>query len=275
MVNAPVAFSDTHVAWHEASGASFLGTITMASGPILSLDLSQTPRELVVRRAAIEDRGTSAIITLRQNDTFTDVSFSGRLAQSSLSRIFKHGTFGKGTMEGDLRVAVRTDRPADSTAQGRLVGRDLVIPWGLAVPIRVDNVSLHADRNILTVDSAALTWGKDHYTIHGDVSASDAGLVLDMDLGADTIAVETIQQALARDEQGKRRSTAAAFPHASFARSRQCSRSVPCVRPVYLQPCAGCCFLESSSSEPGIHRGKDLRPLPERNTRLFRRGHSF
>ncbi len=198
MVNAPVAFSDTHVAWREASGASFLGTIAMANGPILSLDLSRTPQELAIRRAAIKDRGTSANITLRRNDTLTDISFSGRLAQTTLSRIFKRGTFGKGTMQGDLHVAVRTDRPADSTAQGRLVGKDLVIPWGLAVPVRVDNLSLHADRNILTVDSAALTWGKDHYTIHGDVSASDAGLVLDMDLGADTIAVDTIQQALAR-----------------------------------------------------------------------------
>ncbi len=196
MINAPLAFTNSHLAWQEKAGTTFSGRIMVGNGPLLSLDLSKTETELAVRRATIKDQDTNATVAVRQSENMTDVSFSGKLAQTTLNRIFEQGTFGKGKINGDLRTTLHRDRPLDSTAQGTLSGDDIVIPWGLAVPLTIDNVSLRADKNVLTIDSAALTWGNSHYAVNGEVTATDSGLVLDMDLGADNIAVSAIQQAL-------------------------------------------------------------------------------
>jgi hypothetical protein len=197
-LNAPLAFANSHLTWQEKQGTSFAGTVTVANGPVLSLDLSKTGTELAVRRAVIKDRDTNATVSVRQSESATDLSFSGKLAQTTLNRIFVQQTEGKGKIRGNLRTTLHRDRPLDSTAQGTLSGEDIAIPWGLAVPLTIDTISLRAQKNVLTVDSAALTWGNSHYSAYGNVTATDSGLVLDMDLGADTIDVSAIQQALSR-----------------------------------------------------------------------------
>jgi hypothetical protein len=198
MVNAPLAFETSHLVWQEKAGTTFVGKITVANGPVLSLDLSKTGTALAIRRAAVRDQDTNATIVVRQSDNMTDLSFSGKLAQATLNRVFEQHIFGQGKMQGDLRTTLHRDRPLDSTAQGTLRGEDIVIPRGLGVPLTIDKISLHALKNVLTIDSAALAWGDSHFTVNGNVTATDSGLVLDMDLGADTITVSAIQQALSR-----------------------------------------------------------------------------
>ncbi len=202
LVNSPLAFRNSHLLWQKTEGVTFTGNVIVADGPSLSLDLSRTAATIKAGRATIKDGDTNATITARQNGKTTDFSFSGKLSQPTLSRIFEQGGFGKGNVQGDFKASVNADRPLDSTAQGRLTGDDIVVPWGGAVPLMVDNFTLHAGKNILTVDSSVLTWGDHHYAMYGNVTASASGLVLDLDLGADRIVVSEIQNALAGTATG-------------------------------------------------------------------------
>lgn len=196
IVNSPLAFTNSHLAWREKAGMTFSGDVIVANGPALSIDLSQSGKTLVLSRGTIKDQGTNATIAARQNETTTNLSFSGNLAQTTLNRIFKQSIFGKGNIQGDLHTTIRRDRPIDSTLEGTLSGDDIVIPWSLAVPLIINRFSAHADNKIITIDSAALTWDNSHYTVNGNVNSSDVGLVFDMNLDVDNIAVSTIQQAI-------------------------------------------------------------------------------
>ncbi|HYA87030.1 MAG TPA: AsmA-like C-terminal domain-containing protein [Nitrospirota bacterium] len=196
MLNAPVTFTNSHLVWQEKEGTTFVGKFTVANGPALSIDFSQKGTELHLRRGTIDDRDTNAVVAVRQNKTTTDLSFSGKLAQPTLDRIFEQRFIGRGSIQGDMHTTIHRDRLMDSVLQGTMRGDDIVIARGLDVPLTIDKFSVHAGNKIITIDSAALTQGNSHYAIDGRVTYSDAAIVFDMNLGADTIAVSAIQQVL-------------------------------------------------------------------------------
>ena len=208
MVKTPLALSDAHLAWQRKRGVSFSGTASVADGPKFFVDLSQQGADLAIHRLTIRDRETKASLSLNWQKQAADSSFSGLLAESTLSRIFEQGTFGSGTMQGELHSLIRTDEPLKSRVRGSLTGSELFIPWGMPIPTTVNKFVLHADGDVLTVDSADVTWGKNHYSLAGAVTTSDKDLAFSMTLKADGIDIETIQQAL--KQSGKKAAPAPA-----------------------------------------------------------------
>jgi len=197
IVNAPVLLSEIHLIWQKSAGISLAGTLAVSDGPAISLDLYRSPEELIVRRATIKDRDTDATLRLRRQNTATDLSFSGTLAESTLSRIFMNLTLGQGKIEGKLQVNILAGQPMNFTAEGAIEGNDFVIPSVLTIPLRVDRFMMHAIRNTLTVDSASMTWGGSHVMLKGVASASAEGFILDMDLDSDGININEIEHATA------------------------------------------------------------------------------
>jgi hypothetical protein len=202
MVKTPLALSDAHLVWQRNSGVSFSGTASVADGPKFFVDLSQQGEDLAVHRLTIRDQETKASFSLNWQKQAADLSYSGLLAESTLSRIFEQGTFGSGTMQGELHSLIRIDEPLKSRIRGSLEGRELFIPWGMPIPTTVNRFVLHAEGDVLTVDSAEVTWGKNHFSLTGAVTTSDEGLASSMTLTADGIDIQTIQQAL--EKSGKK-----------------------------------------------------------------------
>ena len=201
MVKTPLAFSGAHLVWERNRGASFSGTASLAGGLKFLVDLSQQGPDLNVRKLSIRDDETKAVFTLNWQKQAADFSFSGILAQSTLGRIFEQGTFGSGTMRGELHSLVRVDQPLKSRMQGSLRGSDLFVPWGMPIPTTVNKLVLQAEDDVLTVESADVTWGKNHYSLTGAVTTSDQGLAFSMKLAADGIDIDTIQQALSQSNE--------------------------------------------------------------------------
>ena len=204
MVKTPLTLVDSHLVWQRQTGTSFRGTASVANGPTFFVDLSQHGRDLAIRRLTIQDQETKASITLNWQKQVADFSLSGLLAQATLSRIFEQGNFGNGTVHGDLHALVRTDQPLRSRATGTLAGNDIFIPWGMPIPTMVDKFSLHAADDVITIDSADVTWGTHHYSMSGAATTSDEGIAFSMALTADGIEIQEIQQAL---EQAGSKST--------------------------------------------------------------------
>ena len=201
MISAPLTFSDVRFQWQKTAGASLSGTLISAQGPTLSFEGLIDAPEFTIRRATVTDKDTNAALTGKRSGKSLELSFSGRLAESTLDRVFEQKTLSKGTIKGDFSATMVLDRPFDVTARGRLEGEDIVIPWGLSVPVTIDSIALQADGNIFTVSSSAMTWGDAHYSAAGTVTTSEDAFVLDMDLTADRINVAEIQKALARPRQ--------------------------------------------------------------------------
>ncbi len=222
MVKTPLALSDAHLVWERNRGASFSGTASVAGGLKFFVDLSQQGADLEVRKFSIRDQETDAAFTLNWQKQAADFSFSGLLAESTLSRLFEQGTFGRGTMRGELHSLVRTDMPLKSRMQGSLTGSDLFVPWGMPIPTTVNKFAFKAEDDVLTVESADVTWGKNHYSLSGAVTTSDKGLSFGMKLTADGIDIDTIQQALAQSNGNK---AARVRPGTAQAEARAESRS--------------------------------------------------
>jgi hypothetical protein len=203
-IKAPLALTDSHLVWQKTTGISFTGTASVADGPEFFVDLSQHNEDLSIRRLTITDKETNASFTLNWQEQAADFSFSGLLAQATLSRIFEQGTFGNGNIHGDIHTLIRTDQPLRSRAKGSLAGNGIYIPWGMPVPTTVDKFTLHADNDVLTIDSADVTWGKNHYSVTGAATTSDDGIAFSMALTADGIEIQAIQQAL---EQAAKKNT--------------------------------------------------------------------
>jgi hypothetical protein len=197
MIKTPLALSGARLVWDRNRGVLFSGTASVGHGLRFFVDLSQQGPDLAVRRLSIQDRETNAAFTLKWQKQAADFSFSGLLGESTLSRIFEQGTFGKGTMRGELHALIRVDQPLKSRMQGSLTGSDLFIPWGMPVPTTVNKFVFRAEDDVLTVESADVTWGKNHYSLNGAVTTSDKGLAFSMKLDADGIDIDAIQQALA------------------------------------------------------------------------------
>ncbi|HEX9135921.1 MAG TPA: AsmA-like C-terminal domain-containing protein, partial [Nitrospirota bacterium] len=204
MVKTPLALADSHLVWQKTTGTSFTGTASVTNGPAFFVDLSQHGADFSIRRLTIRDQETKASFTLNWQKQAADFSFSGLLAQATLSRIFEQGTFGNGTMHGDLNALIRTDQPLRSRANGALAGNAIFIPWGMPIPTTVDKFTFHADDDVLTIDAADVTWGKNHYSMTGAATTSDEGIAFSMALTADGIEIQEIQQAL---EQAGKKST--------------------------------------------------------------------
>jgi hypothetical protein len=204
MIKTPLALADSHLVWQKTTGISFTGTASVANGPAFFVNLSQRGADFAIHRLTIVDQDTKASFTLDWQKQAADFSFSGFLAQATLSRIFEQGTFGNGNMHGDLHALIRTDQPLRSRAKGALAGNAIFIPWGMPIPTTVDKFTLHADDDVLTIDSAEVTWGKNHYSMTGAATTSDEGIAFSMALTADGIEIQAIQQAL---EQAGKKST--------------------------------------------------------------------
>ena len=221
MVKTPLALSGAHLVWDGNKGISFSGTASVADGLkfyLRPLPAGRGPGGPQVLDPGPGDQGRAQPLNWQKQAA--DFSFSGLLAESTLSRIFEQGTFGSGTMRGELHSLVRIDQPLKSRIQGSLTGSDLFIPWGMPIPTTVNKFVLHAEDDVLTVESADVTWGKNHYSLTGAVTTSDEGLAFSMKLAADGIDIDTIQQALTQSN-GKK---AARRTRHRISRSRSRSR---------------------------------------------------
>ncbi len=227
MVRTPLGLSGAHLVWQRKRGVSFSGTASVAEGLKFFVDLSQQGEDLSIRKLTIRDQETRASFALNWQKKAADLSFSGILAESTLSRIFEQGTFGSGTMKGELHSLIRIDEPLKSRVEGNLTGSELFIPWGMPIPTTVNKFVLHAEGDVLTVDSADVTWGKNHYSLTGAVTTSDEGLASSMTLTADGIDIETIRQALEQSAKKSSASAPAPIDKKSSAPTEEKVRSFP------------------------------------------------
>jgi AsmA-like protein len=204
MISGPLIFSDVRLRWRKKAGISLSGAVVSSKGAALSFDGFLKPPGFTIRRAIITDVDTNASFTMRRSGKSLDLSFTGRLAGPTLDKIFEQKTFGRGVIRGDFNATIILDHPLKFTGRGRLAGEDIVMPWGLSIPVKVDGMVLEGDGgSIFTVTSTTATWGSGHYSAAGTVTASEDGFVLDLDVTADRIDVGEIRQALAKPERAK------------------------------------------------------------------------
>ncbi len=201
---APVSLSTADLVWDKGGRTSFKGDLSLPRGPKVSMDLSRTTDELVIRNLSVKDQESDSSLSVDLKKREFHLNFSGNLTAGTTERILVKSRFPSGSVRGDFDAHVILDQPARSTGRGKLEGRDLIFPWNLGVPTKIDHISLDAMKDRLNVESMDLTWGDKQISVKGDVRPSNDMWLADMSLMTNGIEWEILRKAL-HPEKGERK----------------------------------------------------------------------
>jgi hypothetical protein len=190
----PLSFSKAHLVWEEGLKTSFAGDLVVHNGPKVALDVLKKPGELTIKKLLIEHKNSRAStqFSLKKNDL--SIGFKGKLTERTMRELHEGYYDLPGMLEGDFSARISLDKPALSTAQGRITGHNLIVPWDFEMPLEIKSLSLDARDNHLRLKSTRLTLGDNHLVLAGDMNFSAAGLLFNMDLTTDSLDWNNIEK---------------------------------------------------------------------------------
>src|SRR5262245_1012809 len=202
MLRSPLQVSKGRVIWQDGGDVAFQGSVTVAGGPQLSVDLVQGFQTLEAKQITITDGRQNARMTLDLKKDYFAFSFNGSLDQQTLNRIFQVPPLEGSLIQGDIAVDAFFEAPIRFTARGRLSGRELRVPLK-DQPAVVEFFFVEADQGGLNVRSADLSWRNSRLSVMGTLLAEAKALRLDMDISADRVVWEEISGMVESEGKGK------------------------------------------------------------------------
>jgi AsmA-like C-terminal region len=201
MLRSPLQVNKGRVIWREGGDVAFQGSLTIAGGPQLSVDLVQGLQTVEAKQIMITDGRQSAHMTLNlKKDNFA-FSFNGTLEQETLNRIFQVPPLEGSLIQGDIEVSAFFEPPIRFTARGRLAGRELRVPLKDQLAV-VEFFFLEADQEGINIRSANLNWQNSRLSLMGNLIAAPNALRLNMDISADRVVWEQLAELVERESKG-------------------------------------------------------------------------
>jgi len=200
-VRSPLSISRAQGAWKNDGRVSFAADIGVKNGPNVSIDMLLNPEELTIEKLLIQDKESRASLALRLKERELHFDFDGHLDKTTLDNLLTKNEILTGRVDGDFEAHILMDNPMRSTALGKLRVVGLNYPLELKIPLRIEDVSLVAKKNKLTVESALLTWGDSPLSLKGNMNFPENGFLFDMDLSADGLEWEKIKGILQEENQ--------------------------------------------------------------------------
>jgi hypothetical protein len=201
-VRAPLSISEGHLSWTKGGDTLFKGDIAFKEGPQISLDVLRGTGRLKVSKLLVIDATSQAEMTFELQDRTLGGTFSGELSERTLDRIFEGYQFHDGWVRGDFRAKIDLDHPTRSTVEGEVKADDLTFPWQFRKRLEVDEISLEAEGDHISVALASLEWGGERFVLSGDVNFSKEKIKLNIDLSAQNIDLEELEEVLGKGEKG-------------------------------------------------------------------------
>ncbi|MFZ2196452.1 MAG: hypothetical protein WAV13_01875, partial [Thermodesulfovibrionales bacterium] len=123
-LRAPFSVTEAIFSLEKDRKTAFSGKLLFGQGTQVSLSVMKTPDAITVSDLTIKDRDhdLSAGIVLAR-DTI-DASFRGTLTSQTLKAIFAESTYSDASIEGAFRTHIVIEQPRQSTAEGRVKGKN-------------------------------------------------------------------------------------------------------------------------------------------------------
>ncbi len=198
-IRAPFTVTDAAVSWEKDRKTTFDGGLLFGPDTRVSLSVTKTPDALAVHKASVKGRGSDASAQVMLNKEYLDVMFRGTIAADTLHTIFSDSIFSDAAMGGDFRTHIVIEHPQESTAQGKLKGKDIPIPWRRDMPLVVRNISLEAEEHDIVISSAEISAGDMKFKAKGTVSGLPSWYAVDMDVSSHGINLNTIEDIIRKE----------------------------------------------------------------------------
>lgn len=201
---APIALNRVRVALARGGAFSASGDLVVAGGPRLALDVAGDGKKVDIRNLTVADGDATASMALLRPDAAFDVRFKGRLALSTVEKLFAEGRRHPGGIEGDFRALVASENLGRSTAEGTLTATGFEVPTP-AGPVTIERADLRAAKNRFDVASSSFVLDEQRFSAAGSATLGDGAIALDMDVGTGDLAWSRIEKILDRVAQGKKK----------------------------------------------------------------------
>ena len=191
--------------WLKSGKISFTGSMTAKDGPSIQLDLVQTPEVIVINNLRIKDAMSSADFRIQLLPNICDLSFKGKLEQTTVDRLLEEDRLIEGWISGDFQALIRMDRPYQSTAEGSLKAERIRLPLKSLEDFMINQIDLEARKNKVLVKTADLNWEGRHLEIDGNINLLSKTIGLDIDLSTDGISWDNFKKKfLSQDKKESR-----------------------------------------------------------------------
>ncbi len=186
-LRSPLSISNAHLTWNDGEKTTFSGDLAVRDGPRMAADILLEPRRLNIKKLLIQDNRSRAAIGLLVERGKIFFSFNGNLHQQTMDELLADNQILQGWIRGDFRASIHLDRTKKSTAEGKLDGKDLFLPWKPSSPIKIKSLSVAAANDHLAIDSIEMAWNDSQLRLAGKMDFSSRGMLLDIDINADEI----------------------------------------------------------------------------------------
>ncbi|NDY42998.1 hypothetical protein G3N55_09110 [Dissulfurirhabdus thermomarina] len=194
----PCRIENAHLAW-DAAGARFSGDLFPgrrggAATDRVAVRLSVTPGHLRIERLSLESRGEKGELSLdldRRRGGLR-LAWAGAIRKTSLDRLLSRNRLLSGEMDGNFTLAFDPDRPGRTRVTGRARVRHLRWPWGLRRPVDVEQLKVSGHGGSARLDVLILGIGPERVHLKGDIRATRAALVLDLEAASPRLTWENL-----------------------------------------------------------------------------------
>ena len=178
----PLRLSAPRVQWSEA-GLDAAVQVKFPAGLRADADFGIRGKSLDIRRLALKDAESDAVLRLAQRGPLLDAGFAGVLTGASVASMLAEATDGiPGDVRGDLQVTYDTERPGRSTAKGSLAAERVDLGVFLPVPLRLERADLQVDGTVLRMREVSLDWSGQRATLRGEIAQRPGGLEVQAEL---------------------------------------------------------------------------------------------
>jgi hypothetical protein len=191
------------------------GRLSIADGPKLYLNAAQNRESIVIKELSVENGTQRARMAFESAKDRLELSFAGELDQKTLGEIFLTPPVQRGFIQGDIKASYYWKPPFRFSALGKLGGKNLLLPLDDG-PAAVDSFVVAAEKEKMMLRSADVRWRGSRLTLSGQAAAVKDGLDIDLDVAADRVAWEDVDDLMQRSEQ-----------RAGIAKPERDERSVP------------------------------------------------
>lgn len=211
MLRSPVKFNGGRLRWSDDGDINMQGSIVVADGPRVSLDMLRTPHTVAARDLTVEDGAQRAQMTFQLDSDKIDLSFRGLLTQKTLDRIFIASPARVELLQGDIKANYFLNPPFHFSALGKLVGKNLVLPLDKKT-MSIDRFFMDGGEGKVNIRSADLQWLDSRFSLSGTAEAAKDALAFEMDVAVDRVAWEDISEIMSRARNARGESDGSGTP---------------------------------------------------------------
>jgi len=198
-----IAVSNARLTWQDKGDTVFNSNLKTETGQSVALDLSKGQKGLSISRLTIEDVLSRVTMNFEITEKLKRFGFSGRLDTTTAAWLITTPQVQGGMVQGEITADFSDGDLTGMTAQGRLHGEKIVLPWKKEMPLRIDSLDMSADRGSISIGSARIRLGENAFFLKGTAATKAGGMVLDLDVNSDRIVWDALVKPDGSDTKGQ------------------------------------------------------------------------